>query len=178
MKKVVVIVGPSGCGKTAIVKNICQKYFGYFEKVVTDTSRTPRGGEKDGIDYNFVDVSRFSNGEYLESACYAGNWYGTRKASIENIIAKGKIPVLIMDIQGADSIRKVYGNDAVVIFIDRNLEESADAVDSRKCSPEEKEKRKAQLQSDYEVKTRCDRTVKNNGTLDDAATKVVVCAFS
>ena len=176
--KTVIIVGPSGCGKTAIVKVLCSKYSAYFERVVTDTSRAPRGGEKDGIDYNFVSADDFSKPGYIEHACYSGNWYGTRKDAIDEIINKNRIPVLIMDIQGADAMRSIYGKDAIAIFIDRNLEESAKAVDERECSAEEKEKRKKQLASDYEAKKKCDFVVKNNKTLEDAASKIVMHAFS
>ena len=177
--KIVIIVGPSGCGKTAIAKVLCSKYSTYFERVVTDTSRAPRGGEKEGVDYNFVSAEDFSKpGYYIEHACYSGNWYGTRKDAIDTIINKNRIPILIMDIQGADAMRSIYGDKAIAIFIDRNLEESAEAVDKRKCSAEEKSRRKAQLKADYAAKEKCDFVVKNNKTLEDAAAKIVMHAFS
>ena len=113
------MISPSGGGKSTIGDNILENS-NEIEYSVSYTTRKPRFGEKDGIDYFFVSESEFlelrDNNEFLESAKVHGNWYGTSRTFIEQRVDSGKHILLDLDIQGANQIVD-KGIDAVTIFI-------------------------------------------------------------
>jgi guanylate kinase len=114
-----IVSAPSGTGKTTLVERLVQ--------VVPDlalsrsfTSRPPRAGECDGVDYNFISRDRFDRmiegGEFLEWADVFGNYYGTSAAETERILAAGHDLVLVIDVQGARQV-KARRSDAIGIFV-------------------------------------------------------------
>ena len=114
-----VVSGPSGCGKGTISKELLRRN----EKLifsVSATTRKPRVGEKDGINYFFIDEERFqsmvSGGEFLEYAYVHNNYYGTPRKVVLDNIEKGEIVLLEIDVQGALQVKKAYP-EAVFIFI-------------------------------------------------------------
>jgi guanylate kinase len=108
-----VLSSPSGGGKTSIAKNLLQGRddLGYSVSV---TTRPMREGEREGVDYHFVPheefVRRREAGEFLESATYGGHLYGTLRAEIERLFARGKHAVLDIEIEGARQIRRSFPN--------------------------------------------------------------------
>jgi guanylate kinase len=108
-----VLSSPSGGGKTSITKQLLQARddLGYS---VSATTRLMRPGEREGVDYHFLSQDEFIRrrdaGEFLEWATYAGELYGTLKSEIERILAKGKIAVLDVEIEGARQIRDRFPN--------------------------------------------------------------------
>jgi guanylate kinase len=108
-----VLSAPSGGGKTSIAKNLLQARddLGYS---VSATTRPMREGERDGMDYHFVSRAEFERrrdaGEFLESAEYGGNLYGTLRAEIERLFARGRHAVLDIEIEGARQIRRTFPN--------------------------------------------------------------------
>lgn len=118
-KNLVVISGPSGCGKDTVVKHILSKDK-RFALSVSATTRQKRPYEEDGVDYIFLStqefVSKISKGEFLEHTLYCDNYYGTLKSQIEDKIAEGKVVVLVIEVEGARNVKKVYP-DALTIFI-------------------------------------------------------------
>ena len=114
-----VIAGPSGVGKGTIIKEILNlnKSFVYS---ISSTTRKPRPGEIDGVNYNFLSEKQFINGiennEFLEWAIYNGNHYGTSKKAVDNALKNGKSIILEIEIQGALQIMEKCP-DAVFIFI-------------------------------------------------------------
>lgn len=118
-KNLIVISGPSGCGKDTIVKSIIRKD-NRFVLSVSATTRAKRPYEVDGVDYIFLSTQEFINkiskGEFLEHTMYCNNYYGTLKSQIEQKIADGKIVVLVIEVEGAANVKKVYP-DALTIFI-------------------------------------------------------------
>jgi guanylate kinase len=108
-----VLSSPSGGGKTSITKQLLQARddLGYS---VSATTRLMRPGEREGVDYHFLSrdefIRRRDAGEFLEWATYAGELYGTLKSEIERILAKGKIAVLDVEIEGARQIRDRFPN--------------------------------------------------------------------
>ena len=114
----IIISAPSGGGKTSIVSRLLED--GKLSRVITATTRVPRKGEKNGKDYHFWSEKQFKNAvkkdEMAEWAKVHVNYYGIPKSSLDKLIKRGKHPVLVIDVQGAKTVKKIYKN-AVSIFI-------------------------------------------------------------
>ena len=114
-----VISAASGAGKTSLVKSVLQ-HVSDIEVSVSHTTRAPREGEVDGVDYHFVDKETFqamvNGGEFIESATVFGNMYGTSRQHIEEQLLKGKDVILEIDWQGAQQIRQLI-NDCRTIYV-------------------------------------------------------------
>ena len=115
-----VLSGPSGAGKGTLVKRVLERVPDAWLSV-SDTTRSPREGEIDGVHYFFVDDAEFDQlvetGGFLEWARVHENRYGTPRARVEEHMAKGGQVLLEIDVQGALNVRKVYP-DAVLVFIE------------------------------------------------------------
>jgi guanylate kinase len=117
--KLFVITAPSGAGKTSLIDAVMREDPS-LKISVSYTTRRPRPGEKDGLDYHFVDEKTFlamrGRGEFLESAEVHGNHYGTGKQVILDAVKRGDDLILEIDWQGAQQVRRLYP-DCVGIFI-------------------------------------------------------------
>jgi len=104
----IVISAPSGGGKTTLAKKLLAANPG-MTRAVTCTTREPRKGEKDGVDYYFLDAGSFLKrvqaGNFLEHATVFGNSYGTLKSEILGKLRQGLDVLLVVDVQGAATIR-------------------------------------------------------------------------
>jgi len=114
-----IISAPSGAGKTSLVAALLE-IDRQIEVSVSHTTRAPRPGELDGVNYNFVSASEFEslidqNG-FLEHAKVFGNYYGTSKAWVEQRLAAGRDVILEIDWQGAQQVRSILP-DALSIFV-------------------------------------------------------------
>lgn len=107
MARLVVVSGPSGVGKTTVCNLLLARP--EFERVVTATTRDPRGNERNGVDYHFLDRPTFDTwieeDRFLEWAEVYGNRYGSPRAGAESILATGRFPLLNIDVQGAASLK-------------------------------------------------------------------------
>ncbi|MBI3820720.1 MAG: guanylate kinase [Planctomycetes bacterium] len=105
--RLIVVSGASGSGKTTLCDRLERDY--NCEYVVTATTRAPRKGEVNGVDYNFYEPDEFERreraGEFLEHAIVHGNYYGTPRKSVESALARGATLILEIDTQGAAQIR-------------------------------------------------------------------------
>ena len=117
--KLIVITGPSGVGKGTIVRSLLQRHPELCLSVST-TTRKPRSGEVEGIDYYFTSKDDFERAialsEFLEWAEYAGNYYGTPKTEVKELLDRGKLVILEIELLGARAIAKIFP-DARRIFI-------------------------------------------------------------
>ena len=115
----VVVSGFAGAGKGTIMKQLVSEYDNYALSV-SATSRNPRPGEVDGVNYFFKSREEFEemikNDELIEHAEYVGNYYGTPKAFVEKQLQEGKNVILEIEVQGAMNIKAQYPN-AILIFI-------------------------------------------------------------
>ena len=115
----VVLSGPSGSGKDTVIERL-KEYNDNFWVSISATSREPRPGEEDGISYYFKSKEEFKamidNDELLEYNYYNGNYYGTPKGKIEKYLKEGINVILVIDVNGALSIKKKLP-EAVFIFL-------------------------------------------------------------
>lgn len=113
-----VISGFSGAGKGTIVGELCKKE--NYALSISATTRAPRKGEVDGREYFFKTTEEFvkliRDDGLIEWAQYVGNYYGTPKAYVEEMLARGKDVILEIEVQGAMNIKKLYP-DAVLMFV-------------------------------------------------------------
>jgi THO complex subunit 1 len=100
-RRSIIVAGPSGVGKTTLVKMLLAKYPKVLEKKVSYTTRTPREGEVDGKDYNFITKEKHSMmrdaDEFVEHNNFNGNDYGTTFKQVDAIIGRGRIPIMEME---------------------------------------------------------------------------------
>ncbi|MGL4623665.1 MAG: guanylate kinase [Culicoidibacterales bacterium] len=115
-----VVSGPSGVGKGTVRAALFEREGVNLSYSVSMTTRTPREGEVDGVDYFFADRDQFETmiGQdgFIESAEFCGNYYGTPKAYVEKQLEAGKDVVLEIEVQGAFQVKKAM-SEAVFIFI-------------------------------------------------------------
>ena len=127
----IVISGPSGVGKGTVRKALFNRTGHDLDYSVSMTTRAPREGEVDGVDYYFVSKEEFLNqiekGNLLEYAEFVGNMYGTPKDKVEEKLANGNEVVLEIEVNGAMQVREKM-KDAVFIFI---APPSYDALENR-----------------------------------------------
>ena len=116
--RLVVVSGPSGVGKGTVLKYVLER--DDFVYSVSATTRKPREGEVDGVNYFFLSRDKFeemiTGGELIEYAEYNGNYYGTPKFFVEQMLRAGKNVILEIEVKGAMQVKKVMP-DATFIFI-------------------------------------------------------------
>ena len=120
-RRAILFSAPSGSGKTTIIKRL-MKYFDCFEFSISATSRNPREGESDGVDYYFLSPDEFERRvqeeQFLEwEEVYAGTRYGTLKSEIDRICEKEKVVIFDVDVNGGLNIKRYFGDDALAIFV-------------------------------------------------------------
>jgi guanylate kinase len=117
--RVFVITGPSGVGKGTLIRTLRER-LPDLELSVSATTRAPRPGERDGVEYHFLDDADFQRrvdaGEFVEHATYSGRRYGTLRSELERHIAAGHPVVLEIEVQGARQVRLTLP-EALQVFI-------------------------------------------------------------
>lgn len=124
-----VVSGPSGSGKTTLCRRLANE--GEARYSISCTTRSPRPGENDGLDYHFLTREEFlkkrADGEFLESAEVHGNLYGTLRSEVTGQLEDGKDVVMDLDVQGAEQVRccsdEIIQKAAVDLFVMPNSEE-------------------------------------------------------
>jgi len=119
--RLIVIAGPSGVGKGSLVRRLVVRDPDRLAVSVSVTTRAPRAGEIDGVDYRFVDDAAFdaleAAGSLLERAeVFAGTRYGTPRAFVEEQLAAGRDVILEIDVQGAHQVR-ASASEAVLVLL-------------------------------------------------------------
>ncbi len=120
--KLIVFSAPSGSGKTTIVRHLLKQEELNLEFSISATSREKRGQEVHGKDYYFLDLKAFKNkiknDEFLEwEEVYRDNFYGTLKAEVERIWAKGKHVIFDIDVSGGLRIKKKFPKETLAVFV-------------------------------------------------------------
>ena len=121
MNKVLIFSAPSGSGKSTIVNHILGGHTG-IEFSVSATSRPPRGEEKDGVEYFFYSADIFRllvrDDKFVEfEEVYPDRFYGTLKAEVNRIWARGNVIIFDVDVKGGVNLKKYFGDQALSVFI-------------------------------------------------------------
>ncbi|VEU19869.1 DEKNAAC100175 [Brettanomyces naardenensis] len=152
----IVVSGPSGTGKSTLLKRLFAEYPGKFGFSVSNTTRKPRPGEQDGVEYNFVTVDEFKSligeGAFIEWAQFSGNYYGTTIAAVKKV-AEGlkRTCILDIDMQGVKSVKKTDLNARFVFVGPPSLEELKKRLEGRGTETDESlQKRLAAAKSELE----------------------------
>jgi guanylate kinase len=153
---VFVITGPSGVGKGTLIRGLLER-IPELELSTSATTRKPRPGEEDGVDYYFLTPQQFADrvtaGEFVEHATYSGNMYGTLRSELERRAQERSPVVLEIEVQGARQVREAIP-EAVAVFI---APPSLDALRARLVgrgtdSPEEVDERLRTAERELEAK--------------------------
>ncbi len=137
--QLIVLSGPSGVGKSTVISELLGQRDMYFS--VSFTTRQPRVGEADGVNYNFVGRDEFermiANGELLEHAEYVGNYYGTSLKVIEDKRSAGIDVLLDIEVQGAATVRAKCPDAVLIFIIPPSFEELSRRLHKRNTDGEE-----------------------------------------
>ena len=171
--KIIVLTAPSGAGKTTIARHLLARFPG-LRFSVSATTRPPRDGEIDGVDYFFLQEDAFrdllAQDAFIEhEEVYPGRFYGTLRAELERTAADAGA-LLDIDVVGALNVKRLYGSDALTVFIQPpSLATLAERLRARATEPEERiAARLERAGMELEYASRCDAVVVN----DDLATAV------
>ncbi|MDC0933429.1 guanylate kinase [Arcobacteraceae bacterium] len=117
---ILLLSGPSGCGKSSLLKEVYKVIDNYYFSIST-TTRAPRVGEKDGVDYYFVSKEEFTqdieNGNFLEWAEVHGNYYGTSLKPINQALLDSKLVIFDIDVQGFEQVIDRLSAITTTVFI-------------------------------------------------------------
>ncbi len=166
-----VVSAPAGCGKDTILEQMFKKTdtVGYS---VSATTRAPREGEVDGVHYHFLTRDRFeqliADGGVLEYTEYCGNYYGTPRKGVEDLLAQGKDVILKIEVEGAMNIRRLFPECCLVFILPPSMHELERRLRKRGTETEEKiRERTAQARNEIKLAEHYDYLI-TNGELDIA----------
>ena len=166
MPRLTVLSGPSGVGKGTVVAKVRELY-PHIWVSVSCTTRVPRPGERNGVEYRFVTRDHFADlvadGELLEHAEFAGNLYGTPRAPVAERLAAGEPALLEIDLQGARQVRAAMPEAQLVFLAPPSVEELKRRLVGRGTDDEETIRRRL-VHADEELaaEKEFDRTVVND----------------
>lgn len=138
---ILLLSGPSGCGKSSLLKNIFNNIENYHFSIST-TTRAPRVGESEGVDYYYVSKEQFEadieKGNFLEWAEVHGNYYGTSLVPIQKALEEGRLVIFDIDVQGFKQVIEKLRDVTTTVFITTpSLEELQNRLINRKTDDDE-----------------------------------------
>lgn len=132
-KRIIVMVGPSGSGKTTVGEALSKKG---VPKLVTTTTRKPRPGERDGVDYYFKEAKDLDPDDFIEQTIYNDKVYGLTKAEVEKALEKNDIAHVSLDRNGSEAMKTFFPEETRVVFINISREDMVDRMRNRGDSEE------------------------------------------
>lgn len=133
-KQIIVLVGPSGSGKTTIGDILTKNN---IPKLITTTTRKPRNGEKNGVDYYFREFSELDSDSFVEQTIYNGNRYGLTKEEVASMLEKHDVIHVSLDQSGAEAVKKAYPKETCIVFVSITETEMIRRMQKRGDSTEE-----------------------------------------
>lgn len=127
------MVGPSGSGKTSIGEVLSQNG---VQRLTTTTTRDPREGEVDGVDYYFREFSQLDSGDFVEQTIYNGNRYGLTKEEVSNQLKQHDVVHVSLDQSGAKAVLATFPDEVYIIFVSITEEEMIRRMEKRGDSVE------------------------------------------
>jgi len=145
---VFVITGPSGVGKGTLIRGLMER-MPEIQLSVSATTRSPRAGERDGVDYHFLTPEEFAArraaGDFVEDVDYAGSSYGTLRSELEGKTAAGAPVVLEIEVQGARQVRRALPGATQIFIAPPTLEELRKRLNARGTDDPEKVERRLRV---------------------------------
>jgi guanylate kinase len=174
--RVFVITGPSGVGKGTLIRGLLES-LPQLEVSVSATTRAPRPGERDGVDYHFLSPEEFdrrvSAGDFIEHATYSGNRYGTLRSALQQRLRDGVPVVLEIEVEGARQVRGAMPEAVQVFIAPPSLEAlRARLVGRGTDDPEQVEQRLRTAERELEAQPEFEHVVVND-RLEQATTELV-----
>ncbi len=162
----IIVSAPSGCGKSTVVHRLMEKREN-LRFSVSATTRKPREGETDGVDYYFVSRQEFrrmvDEDEFLEHAEYVGNCYGTPRAPVEKLLNDGFDVYLDIDVQGAMQVKALRPETLMIFLMPPSMEELERRLVKRgNNTPEEIKGRLAAAEREFAFRDHFDYVVVND----------------
>ena len=162
----IIVSAPSGCGKSTVVRALMEKREN-LRFSVSATTRKPREGETDGVDYFFVSREEFERmiaaEAFLEHAEYVGNCYGTPRAPVEQQLKEGYDVYLDIDVQGAMQVKAIRPETLMIFLMPPSVEELERRLVKRgNNTPEEIKGRLAAAEREFAFRDRFDHVVVND----------------
>lgn len=163
--RLIVLTGPSGAGKSSIIARLVRDPRVVFS--VSATTRPPRAGERDGVDYRFYDEERFAReveqGLFLEHAIVHGRRYGTPRLPIEAALAAGRYALLDIDVQGAEQLRRQRVEGTYILLVPPSLAELRRRLEARGTETREQiERRLSRAEQELARRELFDHVVTND----------------
>jgi guanylate kinase len=176
--RLTVLSGPAGVGKSSIVSYLREHHPEIWHSVSV-TTRAQRPGEREGVDRFFVDSETFArmvrDGELLEHAYYADNWYGTPRAAVEERLARGDLVLLEIEVQGARQVRALMPDAMLVFLAPPSWEELERRLRGRDTEPAEViERRLDTARIELAAEDEFDETIVNTSVSETAEALVAI----
>ena len=169
MSKVIIFCAPSGSGKSTIINSLMLHEELHLAFSISATTRSPRGDERDGVEYLFLSLDEFrkhvANEDFIEyEQVYLGCFYGTLKSQVESQFAAGQNVVFDVDVHGGMRLKEYFGDRALSLFIQPpSIEELRRRLEGRATdSPEKIDERIARAEYELSFAPRFDRVVIND----------------
>ena len=171
----IVVSAPSGCGKSTILRLLMERREN-LRFSVSATTRAPRPGERDGVDYFFVSRAEFRqmilNDAFLEYAQYVDNFYGTPRAAVEAQLARSRDVYLDIEVQGAMQVKRNRPETLLIFVMPPSMEELERRLTGRgDVDPEIVRRRLAEAENEISMRDKFDYVVVND-TIERAASEI------
>ncbi len=170
--KPIIISAPSCAGKTTIRDHVLNLYPDRLKKVITVTTREPRENEVNGVDYIFLNTEEFNKlvekDEFIEYTQVFNNMYGSLKSSVDDVLAEGFFPVIILDVVGKKKFEAIYPNNYSFFILPGSIEEIEQRLKERNTSEEDFRIRLDTAKMEIEESKNYDYIINNDSDINES----------